>query len=303
MKHCTRVSELFLVMHDNQADRETEESFREHMSTCPHCREDFRWYGMTVQALGDLERVSPPEAFMRELRARLYTPDSPGYVQFFRKIFSSGPYLPVPVGVAAVACIVVFSFLLYNHSVTEISSEVGPHQNAQEVAPPSSGPTKIARTQTNQFGAGTIPAQGILAQTTKTPFSTPATNLPRLSMATPNTIPVNRQTVSTIFPTLADRIGADNLTVESLSVERAVESLKQLLPDLQGRLVEVKPHDGVGEIVLGVTIPSEAYGDLTGKLINYGAVESGAGAGVTPPKLSKDGKKTVFLYIRFVNPR
>lgn len=303
MKHCARINELYLVVYDNEANRETEEDFHQHMSACPKCREDFRLYEMTVRALGNLERVAPPETFMRELRAKLYTSDSAGYVRFFRNFFSSAPYLPVPVGVAAVACIVVFSFLLYNQSVMQPPSGAGPRQIAQQAAQQPSGPTEMASTQAGQFQAGTVPAHGVLAQTTETPFSTPATNLPRLSMATPNPIPVDQQTVSAIFPTLADRIGADNLTVESPSVQRAVESLKQILPGLQGRLVEEQPLEGMEEIVLGVTIPSEAYGDLTGKLINYGAVEAGAGAGVTPPELTKDDKKTVRLYIRFITPR
>jgi hypothetical protein len=103
------------------------------------------------------------------------------------------------------------------------------------------------------------------------------------------------------FPTIADRIGADNLTVESRSVDSAVESLKRILPELQGRLIDEKARLNPGEKVIAVLIPSEAYGHLTTELINHGAVAAGAaGPDISQAPAKKEGNN-VLLYIRFVH--
>ena len=119
-----------------------------------------------------------------------------------------------------------------------------------------------------------------------------------------NKLQPNIKTVaSSEFGTIADRIGADNLTVESRSIDQAVESLKKMLPNIEGKLVVERTRGGIGEKVLRVMIPSRAYADLTTELINHGAVESGAGADINPPIISKKSRDKVLLYIRFTQPR
>jgi hypothetical protein len=56
-------------------------------------------------------------------------------------------------------------------------------------------------------------------------------------------------------------------------------------------------------VVLRVMIPSKAYADLASKLIDYGAVEAGAGPEANPPRPAEDGAQNVYLYIRFLPPR
>ena len=114
-----------------------------------------------------------------------------------------------------------------------------------------------------------------LMPVSETKPSSPAGHLPLLSKSTPDSIGNNIETLSRSFPTIADRTGADNLTVESPSIDQAVESLKRILPNIQGRLVDENNRGPVGEVVLGVMIPSDAYGNVTTELINHGAVASG----------------------------
>jgi hypothetical protein len=103
------------------------------------------------------------------------------------------------------------------------------------------------------------------------------------------------------LPTVADIIGADNLTVESRSTKSAVESLKKMLPNIEGRLVHERSQDGIDETILAVLIPSTSYSRLTTELIKHGTVAAGAGSGALPPTRSTTDNDSVVLYIRFVN--
>ena len=102
---------------------------------------------------------------------------------------------------------------------------------------------------------------------------------------------------------MVDRIGGDNLTVESPSVDQAVASVKKILPDIDGRLVEEKSPGKVGEKILGVLIPSGAFSNLTTELVNHGAVAVGLGPESSAPAPSKSGPNNVMLYIRFVQSK
>jgi hypothetical protein len=143
-----------------------------------------------------------------------------------------------------------------------------------------------------------------LMPASETKPSSPAGHLPLISKSMPDSLGNNIETVSRNFPTIADRIGADNLTVESPSIDQAVESLKRILPNIQGRLVDENNRGRVGEVVVGVMIPSDAYGNLTSELINHGAVASGMkDAEAKSPSPTKGEGNNVLLYIRFVHTR
>jgi len=101
------------------------------------------------------------------------------------------------------------------------------------------------------------------------------------------------------MPAAQDRIGTDMLTVESPSIDRAVESLKRILPDIQGKVLDEQNRQ-IGGTLLTVVIPSQAYGNLTTELVNHGTVAVG-------PK-SDNRSSTVDggamqLYINFVRSR
>jgi len=55
MKECDRINGLFGEFHDRHVDAGTEKLMRDHFLSCTSCREDFKWYGFTVQALARLE--------------------------------------------------------------------------------------------------------------------------------------------------------------------------------------------------------------------------------------------------------
>ncbi len=95
----------------------------------------------------------------------------------------------------------------------------------------------------------------------------------------------------TLFPPLADRIGADNVTVESASIDNAVESLKKLLPGLQADLLPSSRVRIWRETVLAVLIPSEAYRDLTTELVNHGAI-----AGARPVRMFLRPRRKAITY-------
>jgi hypothetical protein len=77
------------------------------------------------------------------------------------------------------------------------------------------------------------------------------------------------------FPAaLPAKIGTDMLTVESPSIDQAVESLKKILPGIQGKILEEQNRQ-VGGTTLTVVIPYQAYGHLTTELVHHGAVAVG----------------------------
>jgi predicted anti-sigma-YlaC factor YlaD len=303
MSECKRISGLFCELHEEHVDGETETVVWKHLGSCPGCREDFKWYGITVRALTNLERVTPPRDFVAQLNARLHDTRSHSFVEFFRNIFSAAPYVPLPVGVSALALVVVTGFVFYNYPTTEMIPSTASSQSFYVPGTrPGSDPRIAAK------GVGPVQPQQMQVSTlmpaSETTSSSPAGHLPLLSKSTPDSLGNNIETVSRNFPTIADRIGADNLTVESPSIDKAIESLKRILPNIQGRLVDEKNPGQVGEVVVGVMIPSDAYGNLTTELINHGAVAAGMNESeakaLSPAK--KDGNN-VLLYIRFVRTR
>ncbi len=302
MSECQRISGLFGELHDERVDGETETVVWKHLHSCPECREDFKWYGMTVRALANLERVAPPREFIAQLNGRLHNPRSSSFLDFFRNIFSSAPYvLPLPVGVSALAFIAVAGFFFYNYSHTEVMPSLALYQSLYD---PGTRPN--ARNAAKDAG-NLQPSMQVstLMPASETKPSSPAGHLPLLSKSMPDSLGNNFETVGRSFPTIADRIGADNLTVESPSIDQAVESLKRILPNIQGRLVDENNRRHVGEVVVGVMIPSDAYGNLTSELINHGAVAAGmkdSEAGSSPSPAKKEGNN-VLLYIRFVHTR
>lgn len=300
MKSCRDFTDLFIEMHENRADAATRQSFAEHMRACPECREDYKWYGATVQALNSLERVKPPHEFMIQLGGKLDKLESPSLFDYFRTFFSPGSAIPFPVGVTALLAIAVTGLLLYNQSVTTFF----PWWGYEYAAPKADvSPSAAARMATpGRVEHQTKGLQGHGPATAVDPVaSIPPSSLRPHLPAQSTLVTAESHGAIPLAPTLADRIGADNLTVESTSIDNAVETVKRILPNLHGRLVEMKPFDGTREVLMGVMIPSQAYGDLASSLITHGAVQAGAGSGVTPPK-ETDGKQ-VFLYIRIQNPR
>lgn len=300
MKECEQISDLFGELHEGRVDPGFKKLATEHLDKCTCCREEFKWYGFTVQALGNLEKVSPPADFMVRLRTGLYdsSPSSP-VRDFFRTLFTSSPSMPLPVGLAALTAIVVVGFVIYNNSPLDLLPTGVAVTAVQGSAVASSAGMQAKRVAPG--GTHTDPVhQGTTVATLPNPASSPSPGTPsQLLASTPSTWNHNL-TTSGYFPTVADTIGADNLTVESPSVDQAVESLKRILPNIRGRLVLEKPRLGIGERMLGVVIPSTAYGSLTTELVNHGAVAAGVGTEVSAPTPSKTDANNVILYIRFV---
>jgi hypothetical protein len=196
-------------------------------------------------------------------------------------VSSFTPQAPFPAGVAALGVMAMLAMLLYNGSLSELMATITP----PEIAGTSLPETMSAR-----------PIGAAPAENTPNPVGARVKSPERLG------------TVAGFIPTIADELGADNVTVESPRVEEAVESLKKILPSLQGRLVDVFPlrqgEDQIGrELLVGVRIPQTQYGRLTGELINHGALEAGAGERVSAPKMIDPQGPEVLLYIRFLPNR
>ena len=308
MSNCKQIGDLYLDVCDEGIDPKTEKTFHDHLRHCPECREDFRWYGLTVDSLAGLDSAAPPRNFLTQLSLKLDSvesasrSDSSSLADFFKNIFSTAPSIPVPVGVATLALLAAFGFLLYNDSLTEVMPMAGERLAHSSGSQASTAVSSAARASGAMQAKTMVPLGGTIG-TSSPGLSASQTGLSRYSMIPSQPHLSVPASIQQTFPTLADRIGADNLTVESPSIDMAVESLKKLLPNIQGRLVEVKPRRGMHELMLRVMIPPNSYGQLTNELINHGAVEAGAGTNVNPPRLSKDGGKNVLLYIRFLGPK
>jgi len=327
MKQCERISDLFLDLHDTQLDEELERAAREHLRQCPICREEFKWYGLTVQALTNLERVPPPPHFTAQLRAKLDTlPPSHSFLDSFRQLFTNMPYLPLPVGVTALAFVAVVAFVTYDRSATHVTlssstmvekvTSSGLPRKAEAALSSSSLPSPhkdASEKSLDALGSFTVGARGVHPAKDSALSSAPPPPLARIpsspdvfSTMAPqvNTVRVSkggtgeRQSPST-NPWIVD---IESLTVESEQVDQAVESILKMLPDLRGKLLEQRIRSVPQEKILAVAIPPDAFGPLAVELINHGNVEAG------PPK-ERDATsreiqdKHLVLTIRFVNRR
>jgi len=294
MSDCKRMSDLFGALHDEQLDGEIAESVRRHLSNCSECREDFKWYGFTVHALTSLERVFPPSEFMVQVRARLDGAQPGLSLDSFKNIFSLFPNLPLPVGVTALALIAVLGLSLYNYgSVYVLPSAASTYSSEQPEAGLSAakgvvpwdsqgqGRSLMARSQEpSPSSLAIVPYSGSISRSKEGNLGYPGRALPA---------------------------GINNLTVESPSIDQAVASLKRILPDIRGRLLEEHSRQ-IGGTVLTVIIPPQAYGNLTTELVNYGAVAVGPDSesysasshSASPSPGETDGMR---LYIHFVRSR
>ena len=298
MKECERISSMYGDLHEQQIDSIAKEDALEHFSKCTDCREDFKWYRITIQALNNLEEVSPPEDFVLQLGNKLYATQPSrsydSYLDYFRNLFSSSPYLPLPVGAASLAFLVVVGFVVYSNApVNQLPTAAVEKALANRGAKHSPGTVMAVTDSGTMRGSDFRVAQPLMQPTG------PTSPVARPSIPFHAAIPKSISPRGTFANTIADRIGGDNLTVESPRVDMAVESVKRLLPNLQGRVVEEKSPGGVGEKVIGIRIPSSSYGHLTTELINHGAVAAGAGTDKTPAPAKADAN-SVILYIRFV---
>ena len=269
MNDCKRMSDLFGALHDEQLEGEITESVRQHLSNCAGCREDFKWYGFTIQVLAGMEKVAPPRDFLAQFRARVDADQPLPFLESLRNALSLIPHFPLPVGVTALAVMAAVGLSLYNY---------GPMYAVQSAASGYSNP----QPETGASAKGAVP---LMARSHKD-------NSPSV------VAPVAPYSVRAM-PAAQDRIGADMLTVESPSIDRAVESLKKILPDIQGKVLDEQNRQ-IGGTLLTVVIPPHAYGNLTTELVNHGAVAIGP---TSDNRSSTVDGGAMQLYINFVRSR
>lgn len=285
---CENISSLYGKIFDGEADEADHKALENHLKICRDCMDDYNWYKFSVQALNNLQSVSPPVDFIEQLNKRIHPASKfSGVKHFVRSLLDSVPQLPVPVGVASLAVVMIFAFMAYNNVPMESGVAIAPLAGAKGVA---------AYVESSPPGAKIAQNSGEMA-----PSSSGSTA--RLPMIASSHSPSATQ-VSAMpgwrFPTIADEIGGDNLTVESPRIDLAVESLRNVLPNIQGQIVDERIRTGLGDVTLGVVIPSNRYADLATALINHGSVEAGSlqveGKALVPSKTNTD---QLHLYIRF----
>jgi hypothetical protein len=280
MKECEQIGGLYIDLHDGRLDGTTEARVNTHFGECSGCREDYMWYGFTVRSLANLDEVKPPADFLEQLNSKIF-PEKISLFDYFKNFFSVTPSLPLPVGVSALAVVLLAGVLTYKSTTGGLVNLSQPPDQARAPITNLHTSGKAIATSAISIRPATPDSKGWFPYTwsAHTPWS---------------------QNVS--YPSIADRIGADNLTVESPSVDEALKSLKKVLPDMQGRLIDEKVRNNRGDTLVAIRIPSEAYANLTTELINHGAVATGAGNGAIAEPAKKDGDNVV-LYIRFVRVR
>ncbi|AFM23925.1 anti-sigma factor family protein [Desulfomonile tiedjei] len=271
MKQCERIVDLFGELHGDEVDGKTKIMVQDHLYNCPGCREEYKWYALTVQALGSLETVAPPPDFLAKLNARISSEPnhSFSFIEFFRNIFTSVPYMPLPAGVVALALVACIGLVVYKSSLSFM---------------PTAKPEAISYHSGEKVGG--------LASRVSTSKTTPISTSPA-------------PLLKNFPPTIAESIGADNLTLESNSIDTAIESLKKkILPNIQGKIVgDEKGFHNAGDVVLAVLIPSESYSRLTKELVDHGALAVGVGSEEKRYSPTQKDGNNVLLYIRFVHRR
>ncbi len=267
MKQCEQINDLYLELHDGGLDQEMGASLKSHLGACPTCRDDFMWYGLTVKALSNLEEMSPPPNYLQQLNAKLY-PEKFSIFDYFKQIFTATPYLPLPIGISALAVVAVTAGMLIKYP--------------ERIFGPGAG---------NQV-AMTSPAAAVNPQMANIVSTRAISNIRPFPVAYGPSAPTAGNESG--FPSVAQMMD-NNLLVKSARVDEAIESLKRVLPNLRGKLVENKLQP-TGETVLAVSIPQQAYAGLTSELVNLGAVS------VRPETFTGNNGAggDVLLYIKFV---
>ena len=111
---CENVSSLYGKIFDGEADDADHKALEDHLRVCSDCKDDYNWYKFSLQALNNLEPVSPPTDFLEQLNKRIQPRSKlTGFKYFVRNFLDSIPQLPVPVGVASLALIAIFAFMIY----------------------------------------------------------------------------------------------------------------------------------------------------------------------------------------------
>ncbi len=285
---CQRIADYFGVVYEGDSDAQTQKMVKDHLESCPACREDFKWYGVTVQALANLEQIAPPNDFLRRVNERI--DQNPSHFQSIlsqiKNLLNSIPTAPVPVGAASLAFVTVMGFLVYNYAPTEVS-QFG-----------TAGFTTKSSAQPSPVEVVSMPAQPQVVASA--PFAPQVAPFSRAFVPYDGAGRFGSSSVAWRFPTTADEIGADNLTVESPHIDLALKTLKDILPNIQGKLIDEQFKGPLGETLVGVIIPSNRYGDLASALVNHGAVEVGARSLESDsPAPARVDSRNVRLYIRF----
>ena len=126
MKECEQISGLYMDLHDGRLDGSAESMVNTHFGECPGCREDFMWYGFTVRTLAALDDVTPPSDFLEQLNSRIY-PEKHSLLGYFKNFFSVTPYLPLPVGVSALAVVLLVGLITYKSTTDGPASAFQPY--------------------------------------------------------------------------------------------------------------------------------------------------------------------------------
>ncbi len=299
MKECEQIGDLFSELHDRELEGEIEKAAREHLHNCSCCREEFKWYGITVQALTQLERVQPPGDFLDQLHARLQTcSPSHSFLHTFRDLFSTLPQLPLPVGVTALTFVLAVAWTVYSYA-PPVTLPTGGTKSIAYVPTGSAENVEVIGSGAWQTDPGARPDR-IMARTQESAPLGRAEG--RSFMASrPSAISKSLTPAPLQNPLNIKTVGSDNLTVESSSINLTVESLKRALPTLHGRLVEEKSRDGVRETVLAVSIPPQSWPHLTTELINHGAVAVASSGEQTVSQSEARENRNVLIRIRIVN--
>jgi hypothetical protein len=298
MKECQLITDMFHEVCDGLGDGEKEHCFHEHLTNCPCCREEFKWYGVTVQALKSLEPISPPGDFLAQLNTRLHaTSPSSWFAEFFRNLFSVSPVVPLPVGVVALALVVVVGYVVYDQGHRESQVFMAGHQPSQTFTPDQGSKKTPGTPEIIASRPKSLPERGLPAAGAET-RSPDVSGSPKYAMTRPDSANEKLRLMGPREGT--PQFSASNLTVESVQIGEAVESVKRMLPDIQGQLIGEETRTGNNFVLLGLAIPPAAYKDLQRVLTNHGKVETGAGADIAPPRLIENDGGKVLLHVRFV---
>ncbi len=303
MSECERVSDLFGEFHEKRLDKRTETFVTKHLDGCSYCNNEYQWYGITVKTLMSLEKVNPPDYLLEQIKAKLHeTNQSESILQQMRHLFTSSPYMPLPVGIGALIIIVFVGVVIYDRSPhTVLSNSIQNVAQSQTTAPAPQQPTSSTDKPWYQARMHKdFPPTNFIS---KGAFGTQqgmGGHLQQYAMSGPRMVELD-ETPRDLRVPLARKIEAGSITLHSKSIPVAVDSVKKILQSLDGNLLEEKTEGNVGEITLGVAIPSSAYSKLTSELVNYGALAGRADIAAVPTATQRvSDTNRVVLYIRFI---
>ena len=255
---CKKVKELLSLYVEGALEEEEERKVKEHLSTCPACREELLRWKSYFQTMNALEKVKAPEDFIYKLHTRLRKP------RVWERLFSP-LHIKLPLEVVGVAAMV----FIVLHILQPLFMR---DKHVAQLPPSIEEKIKVSEKEEGKY--------------------------PQLVLLLPQPLPLatkeevglkGRETINKMSRAYAPS-GAGIKKTEKFKEKVTLEKIEKLVTRLGGEVLLTVSSRGNDYIKL--EIPVEKYNFFLEELKNLGELKK-----PLPPPSKKEGKITLWLNI------